>query len=223
MVTIVVMLVMFAGAAIGAGQDRPASGGSLAGAWRLDPNLSDHPEQVALALRINTGEITQQDFFAVMGARGSSGRGGRGGAAQAGRGGQQSEGSKEDSDDTDRKILAELTEAVRVPPLTLTISQEEDWTITPGLKATDVVRTSSKAEKYTLAAGTIERTATRQGPNLVIEYDADDAGILTCAYALAPTTGQLVVRITFERRRGEPGPFVIKFVYNRAAPVGAGG
>ena len=87
----------------------------------------------------------EQDLFAVMGARGSSGRGGRSGAAQAGRGGQQPEGSKEDSDHTIRKILAELTEAVRVPPLTLTISQEEDWTITPGVKATDVVRTSSKA------------------------------------------------------------------------------
>jgi hypothetical protein len=30
-----------------------------------------------------------------------------------------------------------------------------------------------------------------------------------------PTTGQLVIRVNFERVPGQPGPFEIKLVYNK--------
>lgn len=80
---------------------------------------------------------------------------------------------------------------------------------------TITLQTNGKAERQQLAAGIVDRTATWEGPQLVVRYEVGRAGTLTYTYLLAPTTGQLVVRINFERRRGEPGPFDIKLVYDR--------
>jgi hypothetical protein len=41
-------------------------------------------------------------------------------------------------------------------------------------------------------------------------------GILTYSYSIVPTTGQLLIRINFERVPEQPGPFDIKIVYNRS-------
>jgi hypothetical protein len=216
-----VLAALVSGVRVESAQDTPAPGASLAGTWRLDPSLSDHPQQIALALRINTGEADPVELFgqAARGAPGR-GRGARGGAPEEDRSGQ-SAGSNDEEREADRKVLAELTEPIRVPPLTLTIAQAEAITITGAGKTPDV--SSGRTDKYEVAGRTIERTATREGPTLVVTYDADDAGFLTYTYGLAPTTGQLIVRITVGRRANQPGPFVIKLVYNRAAPAGTGG
>jgi hypothetical protein len=66
-----------------------------------------------------------------------------------------------------------------------------------------------------LQAGTVERVARWEGPTIVIAYDVGHAGTLTYAYALVRTTKQLLIRVNFERVRGEPGPFDINLVYNR--------
>ena len=221
----VALALLLAGALTAFAQERTPSGASLVGTWRLDPYLSDHPTQVALALRFNTGEANDSELFGGMAERGGgSGRrgGGGSGTAEPGRGAAPRGSSRQELSEADRKILTELTDAVRTPPTTLTISQEETgFTIATGAQAPNVLRTNGKAEKFQLTAGTIERTATREGPNLVVLYDAERAGTITYTFGLAPTTGQLLVRVSYVRREGEPGPFVIKLVYNPATPPAA--
>jgi hypothetical protein len=59
--------------------------------------------------------------------------------------------------------------------------------------------------------------ASWEGPTLVVTYEVGHAGVLTYTYSLVPTTKQLLIRVNFERRRGQPGPSDIKLVYNRQA------
>ena len=50
----------------------------------------------------------------------------------------------------------------------------------------------------------------------MVAYEVGQAGTLTYTYSLVPTTKQLVIRVNFERRPGQPGPFEIKLVYDPA-------
>jgi hypothetical protein len=79
----------------------------------------------------------------------------------------------------------------------------------------NALHTNGKAEKHQLAAGSVDRTARWEGPQLVVEYEIGHAGVLRYMYQVAPTTGQLVVRVVFDRRPEQPGPFEIKRIYNR--------
>ena len=76
------------------------------------------------------------------------------------------------------------------------------------------MRTDGKAEKYALETGSVKRTAQWTGPHLRVAYEIRHTGILTYDYSIVPT-GQLLIRINFERIRDEPGPFDVKIVYNR--------
>jgi len=219
--TAAVLVAVFGLATMGAARDRPRAPRSFQGSWTLDLYLSDHPEQVARALRLDTGE-GGDDITGDMAESADVGRGnvGRGTSGGFGRPGTTRGVSREAISENDRKLLAELTDAVRFPPAALTIVQT-DTAVTMATDAGMVtLQTNGKVEKHRLAAGTVDRTATWEGPQLVVRYDVGHAGTLTYTYLLAPTTGQLVVRINFERRRGEPGPFDIKLVYDPAAPAG---
>jgi hypothetical protein len=196
----------------------PAGRPDFSGTWAFDTYLSDNPEQIARALRLDTGQPGDE---ALVGR--GTGRGGvGGGAGRTGRGrlGGEERGRAEEADQMsaeDRKKVTELTNAVQFASPTLTITQAESTITVAGDRgATQTILTSGKAEKYTLESGTVERVARWEGPTLVIAYDVGHAGTLTYAYALVPTTKQLLIRVNFERVRGEPGPFEIKLVYNRA-------
>jgi hypothetical protein len=56
-----------------------------------------------------------------------------------------------------------------------------------------------------------------EGPQLVVAYDVGNAGTLTYRYDKAPTTGQLVVRVSFERKSGGTSPLEVKLVYDPPA------
>jgi hypothetical protein len=117
--------------------------------------------------------------------------------------------------DTDRKLLTELTDAVRFPPAALTITQAEAGITIGAAGSTTTLQTNGKAERQQLAAGSVDRTAAWDGPRLVVTYVIGQAGALTYTYEVAPTTGQLVVRVNFERRQGDPARYEVKLVYNR--------
>jgi hypothetical protein len=115
-------------------------------------------------------------------------------------------------------MLTELTDAVRFPPTTLSIAQTEDaLTLATGTGRPDTLHANGKTEKHQLVAGAVDRTALWEGPQLVVAYAVGHSGTLRYNYMLAPTTGQLVVRVTFERHPGESGPFEIKLVYNHVS------
>jgi hypothetical protein len=78
------------------------------------------------------------------------------------------------------------------------------------------LRIDGKAEKHPLETGTVKRTAQWVGPQLRVVYEVGHAGLLTYTYALVPSTGQLLIRVNFERLPGYPGPFDVKLVYNRS-------
>ena len=83
--------------------------------------------------------------------------------------------------------------------------------------APQTLHTNGKAEKHQLDAGAINRTATWEGPQLVVAYEVGHVGTLTYTYSLVPTTKQLLIRVNVERRPGQPGPFEIRLVCNRTA------
>lgn len=192
----------------------------LSGTWTIDTYLTDHSEQIARAIGFDTGEYTPE----MGGARGeprggappSQGAEGRTGAPpkqdRAGRGPESQRLS-----DEDRRLLGELLRPVQFPPLTLKITQGEGaFTVVPGERAPYTMRTDGKTEKHQLEVGTVNRLAEWMGPLLRVEYEVGRAGLLTYTYSRVPTTGQLLIRVNFERLRGQPGPFEVKLVYNRS-------
>lgn len=182
---------------------------NISGAWSLDTYLTDHPEQIARSIQFNTGEFAPATFReaeALAAARG--GRGGRGGAGKDPLPGQITP--------EDRKLLSELIRPIQYPPPSLTIEQQgEGVTITAGERATYTLKADGKGERMTLESGSVERKATWKGRLLHVAYDVGRSGVLTYAYSIVPTTGQLVIRVNFERLPGQPGPFEIKLVYNK--------
>lgn len=189
------------------------------GTWTFDIYLSDNPEQVARALRIDTGQGGQEAFVGGGIDRGRPGGIGRGGG---GRGDFDSPGrgrveTVEQLRPEDRKKLAELTDAVQFASPTLTIAQTDSTITIAGIRSgNQTLTTNGEVEKQTLDAGAVDRVARWEGPTLVVAYEVGHAGTLTYTYLVVPTTKQLMIRVNFERVRGQPGPFDIKLVYNRA-------
>jgi hypothetical protein len=203
------LLAPFLFAASLAAQGPAAPPVNISGVWSLDTYLTDHPEQIARSIQFNTGEFAPATFReaeAIGAARG--GRGGRGGPAKDPLPGQITP--------EDKKLLAELIRPIQYPPPSLTIEQQgEGVTITAGERATYTLKADGKGERMTLESGTVERKAAWKGRLLQVTYEVGRSGILTYAYSIVPTTGQLLIRVNFERTPGQPGPFEIKLVYNR--------
>jgi hypothetical protein len=192
----------------------------LSGTWMLDTYLSDSPAQIARALELDTG-LQSWAFFAGQGGR-ASGLG-RGGVGELDADGQPSETPakpepKDPLKPEDRKKLKDLINAVQFPSLTLAITQTVDRVTLAGTRGTEVLLTNGKDEKQTRDAVAVTRTARWEGPLLLVSYDAGRPGVLTFAYSLVPTTGQLMIRVNFERTPGQPGPFEIRLVYGRPPP-----
>lgn len=211
------------GGARGVYAQAPAGRPDFSETWAFDTYLSDNPEQIARALRLDTGQPGDEALIGRGTGRGSFGGAGRIGSGRETLGGEP-RGRAEAADQMsaeDRKKVTELTNAVQFASPTLTITQTEGTITVAGDRgATQTILTNGKAEKYALETGTVERVARWEGPTFVIAYDVGHAGTLTYAYVLVPTTKQLLIRVNFERLRGEPGPFEIKLAYNRRSLVG---
>jgi hypothetical protein len=193
----------------------PPAAIDLSRTWSIDIHLSDHAEQIARAIEIDTGELKVERPMPP---------GPRGGAGVADapelrksdgtRPGRELADARMSADE--RKVLAELIRPIQFPPLTLTVTQSDTMLTIKGDRAPYEMRTDGKAEKHALESGTVKRTAQWVGPQLRVVYEVGHAGLLTYTYTLVPSTGQLLIRVNFERLPGYPGPFDIKLVYNRS-------
>ena len=193
-----------------AGQQATAD---LSGTWSIDTYLSDHAEQITRAIEFDSGEFRYETDINRP-ARGGTGTPAHSDPARRGPGRQSRGGAIDHLSETDRKVLAELIRPVRFPPLTLKISQSDQTLTIVGDRDPYEMRTDGKDEKYALETGSVKRTAQWTGPHLRVAYEVGHAGMLTYDYSIVPT-GQLLIRINFERIRDEPGPFDVKIVYNR--------
>jgi hypothetical protein len=186
----------------------------LSGSWSIDIYLSDHAEQIARAIEIDTGE------FRAGPSRGPEPKadGGAPPASDPPRQGpaRQGRGVIDRMSDGDRKALAELIRPVQFPPLTLELTQSDKTLTIFGDREPYEMRTDGKVETHAFETGDVNRAARWTGPQLRVTYQVGHAGTLTYTYAIVPTTGQLLIRINFERVPGQPGPFEIKLVYNRS-------
>lgn len=183
----------------------------LSGIWALNVHLTDHPEQIARAIQIDTGE-----FMPEMRGRGAEPVGGPGDRGTgAGRSSAERQPPADRMSGEDRKLLTEVTRLVQFPPPMLTIAQDARTVTISGHASPDVLRTDGKTEKRALETGSVNRTAAWQGPQLRVAYEIGRVGTLTYTYAIVPSSRQLLIRVNIERLPGQPGPFEIKLVYDR--------
>lgn len=198
---------------------QPAATPGVSGTWSLNTYLSDSPQQIANELRYDIEQSGQELMRGVPGGILGSGREGR---SRSGRSAPESSGPSKPIAPDDRRMLDELTEAIRFAPTSLTISQNgsDVVSIATPLHGTQTLHTNGKSEKYPVAGGTVDRVARWEGLQLTVTYNVGHAGTLRYSYALAPNGKQLLVRVNFERTTGQPGPFEIKLVYDSAPQQG---
>ena len=190
---------------------------SFSGTWTLNTTLSDNPEQISRALRLDTGLSIEQEFLGPETQGRGDGRegSGRGASGRPGRGqGETDRRRAPQINSEDRNRLTELINGVRFAPTTFTLSQTDDVVISAGARAADTLHPTGKAEPHTLEAGAVNRTTRWVGPLLIVSYDVGRTGTLIYTYSLVPPTRQLLVRVNFERERDRPGPFDVKLVYD---------
>jgi hypothetical protein len=183
----------------------------LSGTWAFDTYLSDNPGQVAAALRADLGRTDFSPFGESSDRRGF----GRG----AGRRGQQTPAASNRASapsEQEQRALDAVTAIVRYPPLTLRIAQTDAAvTIDDAQGQSRTFTTNGKRETQMFDATRADSTARWEGPQLVADFDLGNGRKMIYTYSIVPTTRQLLVRVAFERAPNQPGPFEIKFVYDR--------
>jgi len=182
----------------------------LAGQWNLDSSLTDIPEQIAAAIRLDFGGSGGPEQLFAGPEQGRYGRGRSGGRAQP-RGGEPQRPSPEEQD-----RLASFMAALQYPPTRLTIAQSGNTiSFTDAQNQTREFDTSGKRTKQTIGGAAIDVSARYEGPQLVIEQDLGKGRKITSTFSVLPTK-QLLVRIALAPSEGQVGPFQIKQVYERA-------
>jgi hypothetical protein len=186
----------------------------LSGTWTLDTYLSDSPEQVAAAVRLDLG-IGPVNHGGDAGehGRGEQRGDGRGRGGQYGRQGVP----RQTLTPEEQARIDELTNTVRYAPATVTITQNASSVMLADARGgTRTYQTNGKKEKQTVGSATIESAARWQGPQLVIETELPRDRRMTVSWSIVPTTKQLLMRVALARGTLEIGPLQIKQVYNRA-------
>ncbi len=184
----------------------------LTGTWTLDTFVSDNPGQIAAAIRTDLGQ-NRTDIFDPSPER-ARGRGttGRRGQTPA----RDSSDSQSSPSADEQRSIDDVTASVRYPPLTLRITQSADTlTFTDANGQSRSFTANGKREQQVFDATHAESAARWEGPQLVVETDLPKGRKMISTYAIAPTTRQLLLRVSFERAPGQPAPFEIKYVYNR--------
>lgn len=218
--------ILFAAATLLGGQTAPAV--DLAGTWTLDTYLSDSPEQVAAAVRVDLGLANPNTESFSLGGGGR--RGGRNGGTGNGQDAAQGSGRENTGGNNSRNTAAgrnqlsaeeqaridEVLNTIRYAPATLTIAQNGEtisFTSEPG--GTRTYQLAGKKEKQTFGSTTVDAVARADGPQVVITIDLPRDRSVTSSWSIVPTTKQLLLRVTLSQGRLQNGPFQIKQVYNR--------
>ena len=182
------------------------------GKWTLDTVLSDSPEQIAAAIRIDVGQGGGANLFSESGSRGRGNGGRRGGEPRSGSGRNHQPSAE------DQKRIDELTESLRYPPTALSITQTASAiTVTDEQQRARTLTPNGKREKQAVGSASLEVASRWEGPQLVSEQDLGGGRLVRFTYSIVPSTKQLLVRIAIDRTAGFPGPFPIRLVYNRAS------
>lgn len=186
----------------------------LSGTWTLDTYLSDNPEQVLASIRADLG----QEASSLLSESTEAGRNARGRGRRAEpRRDQASSTAAEPTADEQRAIDA-ITAEIRYPPPTLTIVETASAvTLKDATGGSRTFQTNGKAEPQTFADTRANVTASWQGPQLVVAFDLGKGRTMTSTYSIVPTTHQLSLRVTIERAPNQPGPFEIRYIYDRAS------
>jgi hypothetical protein len=198
----------------------PAPSADLSGTWTLDTYLSDSPEQIATAVRLDLGLAAADMSFGRGEGRGSgAARGGRDADRERGSAAARNTPPRSDLSQDEQARIDEVTTLVRYAPATVTVAQTAtSVTFTDPRSGPRTFQTSGKREKQTFGSTTVDSTARWEGPQLVIELDLPKDRKMTTNWSIVPTTKQLMMRVTFARGPLEIGPFQIKQVYGRSTP-----
>jgi len=184
----------------------------LSGTWTLDTYLSDSPEQVAAAVRLDLG------IGAVNRAPNDATSGG--GQRGYGRGGYRGQGQtppRQDLTPEEQARLDEVANTVRYAAATLTIAQNgSSVTFTDARGGARTYQTNGKKEKQTFGSATVDAAARWQGPQLVIETELPRDRHMTTTWSIVPTTKQLLMRVSLGRGTLDMGPLQVKQAYNRS-------
>jgi len=195
-------------------QAQSAGAVDLSGTWTLDTYVSDSPEQVAAAVRLDLGlgPVNRSPDDSTNGRGGRSEGRGRGGMY-----GRQGAPPRQDITPEDQARIDEVINTVRYAAATVTVAQNgSSVTFTDARGVARTYQTSGKKEKQTFGSATVDTTARWQGPQLVIETDLPRDRRMTTTWSIAPTTKQLLMRVSLGRGTLEMGPFQVKQVYNRS-------
>jgi|SRR5689334_19657021 len=186
----------------------------LSGKWTLDTVLSDSPEQIAAAIRIDLGQGGGGNPFADS----AGGEAGHRNGGRRGGGSRPSGAPNHPANADEQKRMDELTESLRYPPTTVTIAQTPGAiTVTDEQQRARMLTPTGKREKQTVGSASLDVTTRWEGPQLVSDQDLGNGRLVRYTYSIVPTTKQLLVRVAIDRTPGFPGPFQIRLVYNRAA------
>jgi hypothetical protein len=184
----------------------------LAGTWTLDTYLSDSPEQVAAAVRLDLGlgPVNRSP-------EGTAERGERAGRGRGGMYGRQGAPPRQDLTPDEQSRIDEVINTVRYAAATVTIAQNgSSVTFTDPRGSARTYQTNGKKEKQTFGSATVDATARWEGPQLVIETELPRDRRMTTTWSIVPTTKQLLMRVSLGRGTLEMGPFQVKQVYNRS-------
>jgi hypothetical protein len=192
---------------------------NLAGRWTLDPYLSDNPGQVAAAIRMGLGSALGEELFPGGQEAGRPGTVGTRGP-ERGRPGRPGDGKPQDKplNTEEKNQLNELAQVLQYPPLALSISQSSSTlALTDPHGQTRTLQLTGKSEKQPLGSNVVDCTTKVEGPQIISEYQVGKGRTLVYRYSRVPTTGQLLITISFERVEGQPGPVQIRQVYDTVA------
>ncbi|HEX4348253.1 MAG TPA: hypothetical protein VHZ73_11820 [Vicinamibacterales bacterium] len=153
--------------------------------------------------------------FGGGGAGGLGGGGfGRGGAGGGGFG----RGSASQGNTDDRVRTLELTDEVRHPSATLTVTAKADTvTVVDANNHTRLFHTTGKKDAQQLEAVKVDTKTTWNGDRLVTEYDLGNDRKLRYTYSLADNPRQLLVDVTLQNgKNAATARDAIKYVYDAA-------
>jgi hypothetical protein len=202
-----------------ASSERP----NISGVWRLNPDLSDNPQQVdsgwnrpAQAGNQRGGGRSGHGGYGGnggMGGRGgfggfgTGGAGGYGGGGSGGYGGGAGGGARPPQvSSEDRTRIQAMTNEVKNPSSSLTIAYSDpDLTITDAQQKTRVFQTNGKKDSHQFGSDTIESTTNWEGSKLVTEYDLGSGRKVRYVYTYLPNTKQLVEQVSFVGGQGAQG------------------
>ena len=208
-----------------AGAQRPVKHPDFTGSWTFNPSQSDKPRAPS-GQGDDNGQPDTNPGVPPGGGSGGRGRGGFGGGGFGGGGfgrggsGGFGRGQAARGNTDDRVKTLELTDEVRNPPESLTITQEGDTvTVVDASHHTRVFHTTGKKDTQQLEAVKVDTKTTWDGDRLVTEYDLGNSRKLRYTYSITDDPRQLLVEVVLENGKKEAARAnAVKYVYDVGQP-----